>query len=187
MTANRKSHMQSSSDGRTRTMSEERDGDDHEALLGQVAAGDQRALEPLYRALRVAVFTVAPSVVRDRSLAEDVLHETLVRVAEKADTYRAGTRPRAWVLAIAHTVAIDAVPRRAREHVLDQWTVAEDESLEALVVTGALMTLEQLERDIVAVHALVGLRKAARSSEAANPGAKRGSASPRSEVPSPGV
>jgi RNA polymerase sigma factor (sigma-70 family) len=129
-------------------------------LLCALAAGDLGALEPLYRALRVAVFTVALSVVRDRSLAEDVLHETLVRVSEKAHTYRAGTRPRAWVLAIARNLAIDAVRRRAREYVLELSPTAEDDSLGALVVTGALMTLEPLEREIVALHALGGLTHA---------------------------
>jgi hypothetical protein len=117
-------------------------------LLGAVAAGDLRSLEPLYRALRVAVFTLSLSVVRDRSLAEDVLHETFVRVSEKAHTYRAGTRPRAWVLAIARNHALDTVRRRAREHTLDGGPPAEDDSLGALVVTSALMTLEPLEREI---------------------------------------
>lgn len=135
----------------------ESDGDDHEKCLGAVAAGDLRALEPPYRALRVAVFTLALSVVRDRSLAEDVLHETFVRISEKANTYRAGTRPRAWVLAIARNLAIDAVRRHARENALDEGLPAEDESLGALVVTSALMTLEPLEREIVALHALCGL------------------------------
>jgi RNA polymerase sigma factor (sigma-70 family) len=84
-----------------------------------IAAGDTGALERLYRELRVAVFAVAVSVVRDRALAEDVLHDTFVRVCEKAHTYRPATRPRAWVLEIARNLAIDSVRRRARQRPLE--------------------------------------------------------------------
>jgi DNA-directed RNA polymerase specialized sigma24 family protein len=73
---------------------DESDIDHHDALLGAVAAGDVRALERLYRELRVGVFALALSVVRDRSVAEDVLHDTFVRVYERAHTYRPGKAPR---------------------------------------------------------------------------------------------
>jgi RNA polymerase sigma-70 factor (ECF subfamily) len=65
------------------------------------------------------VFAVALAVVRDRVAAEDVLHDAFVRIWEKAHTYRRGTRPRAWVLAIARNTAIDARRRNAHGPAVD--------------------------------------------------------------------
>ena len=79
------------------TMSDDA-GDD---LLAQIAGGDMRALELLYREMRVPVFAVALAVVGDRGTAEDVLQDTFVRVYAAAPEYRPESRARAWVQAHA--------------------------------------------------------------------------------------
>lgn len=135
--------------------------DEQDAALRAVAAGDLRALERLYSDLRVSVFAVALAVVRDRATAEDVLHDTFVRVCEHAGSYRPGTRPRAWVLTIARNLAIDAVRRRAREASLGgAHAGAAEAGLAPQIWTDALMTLEQVERELVVLHAVAGLTHA---------------------------
>jgi RNA polymerase sigma-70 factor (ECF subfamily) len=144
-----------------RTMGDERENDEHEAMVRAIAAGEISALERLYRELRAPVFAVALSLVRDYSTAEDVLHDTFVRVWEKADSYRPGTRPRSWVLGIARNLAIDGVRRRARQPPLeDVRAVVEDDRLEPFAYTSALMTLEPLERQIVVLRVVAGLTHA---------------------------
>lgn len=88
---------------------------DAEAALEAIAAGDMVALEWLYRELRVPVFAVALAITADRGLAEDVLQEVFERVHSHAHTYRPGSRPRAWVVAIARNLALDAMRSRRRE------------------------------------------------------------------------
>jgi RNA polymerase sigma-70 factor (ECF subfamily) len=137
-----------------------RDGNenDFDSALASVAAGEIEALEHLYRGLRVAVFAVALAVVGDRPSAEDVVHDTFVRVYEQADRYRPGTRARAWVLAIARNLAIDAVRRRDRKPRFEEIRqTPEDEPLAAVSWTQALMTLDVVDREIVVLHALGGL------------------------------
>jgi RNA polymerase sigma-70 factor (ECF subfamily) len=136
----------------------EGDGDDHEALLAAVVRGDVDALERLYGELRVGVFAVALTVLRERDAAENVLHDTFVRVHEKAATYRPGSRPRAWVLAIARNLAIDAVRRRSRERALG--TIEPAAVDEPLCWVDALMVLAPDERAIVALRVLGGLTHA---------------------------
>jgi len=133
--------------------------DDHEALLRAVAAGEVQALERLYRELRVPVFAVALSVLRDRTAAEDVLHDTFVRIAEHAHAYRPRTRPRAWVLAIARNLAIDAARRRRRHRVLEEQPAAPEPAPD-FSWAEALMTLDAVEREIVALRVLGGLTHA---------------------------
>jgi hypothetical protein len=74
---------------------------DEDELLRQVADGDMRALEALYRGTRVQVFAVALAAAGDRGVAEDVVQDTFVRVHSAAPRYRPGSRARAWVLTIA--------------------------------------------------------------------------------------
>lgn len=77
---------------------------DAEAALEAIVAGDMDALEWLYRELRVPVFAVALAITADRGLAEDVLQETFLRVYTYARSYQPGSRPRAWVAAIARNL-----------------------------------------------------------------------------------
>jgi RNA polymerase sigma-70 factor (ECF subfamily) len=155
------------------TMSEEARNEDE--LLGQVAGGDMRALEALYRMLRVQVFAVALAVTRDRGTAEDVTQDTFVRVYSAAAGYRPGSRARAWVLTIARHLALDAVRRRIREPV--SGLAARDAAGPAgepdgirLDVVNALLQLGQTDRQIVVLHDLAGLTHAEVAAELGLPG-----------------
>ena len=149
-------------------MGDTSDNDDHDALLAAVADGNVGALERLYRDLRVAVFGVALAILGDGAAAEDVLHDTFVRVHDNAARYRPGTRPRAWIMAIARNLALDAVRRRARERVAHAPAAAE-EPRESLSWREALMTLEPREREIVALHLFGELTHAEIAAELAVP------------------
>lgn len=131
---------------------------EHDLVLRAIAEGDLAALERLYREFRVAVFAVAFAVVRDRGLAEDVTHDTFVRVWERAGTYRPGTRPRAWVLAIGRNLAIDAVrSRTSRAQFGEVGDVSGSDPLERLQWIAAMSELAPREREIVVLHAIAGL------------------------------
>jgi RNA polymerase sigma-70 factor (ECF subfamily) len=137
-----------------------RDGNENDldSALASIATGEVEALERVYRSLRVAAFAVALAVVGDRPSAEDVVHDTFVRVCEQAESYHAGTRARAWVLAIARNLAIDVVRQRDRKPRFGEIRrTAEDDPLATLSWTQALMALETVDRQIVALHALGGL------------------------------
>jgi RNA polymerase sigma-70 factor, ECF subfamily len=141
---------------------------DAEAALEAIVAGDMVALDWLYRELRVPVFAVALAITADQGLAEDVLQETFLRVYTHARTYRPGSRPRAWVVAIARNLALDAVRSRRRELLNEEAakaTVApaaagDDRAMAGLEVTAALLALPATERQIVVLHAVVGLTHA---------------------------
>jgi RNA polymerase sigma-70 factor, ECF subfamily len=142
------------------TMSDDA-GDD---LLAQIAGGDMRALELLYREMRVQVFAVALAVIGDRETAEDVLQETFVRVYAAAPRYRPESRARAWVLTITRHLALDVVRRRTREPVSGvadrgaAWTAGPDGI--RLDVANALLQLAAVDRQIVVLHDLGGLTHA---------------------------
>jgi len=84
--------------------------DSDEALLLEVARGDQAAYETLFDRVSGQVYGVVRRVVRDPAQSEEVAQEVLVevwRTAARFDPTRgsAGT----WILTMAHRRAIDRV------------------------------------------------------------------------------
>lgn len=73
------------------------------------------------------LFRYALSLTRDRTQAEDLVQETLLRALEKADSFRGESSPATWTHRIMHNLAVDRA-RRSRETPVDEV----DESVEAL-------------------------------------------------------
>ena len=141
------------------------DDTDEDRLLRQVAEGDMRALEALYRGMRVQVFAVALAVTGDRGTAEDVMQDTFVRVYSAAPGYQPRSRARAWVLTIARHLALDAVRRQAREPasaMADRGpaALADEPGGIRLDVVNALLQLGEVDRQIVVLHDMAGLTHA---------------------------
>jgi RNA polymerase sigma-70 factor (ECF subfamily) len=86
---------------------------DLERLLESVAQGDRAAFSSLYAATSSKLFGIVLRISRERSLAEDVLQETFVRVWRNAARYERGSgRPITWMASIARNAAIDAIRQR---------------------------------------------------------------------------
>lgn len=102
-------------DGTTRAADEASAVDDQE--LGRlVAEDDLRAFESVYDRHAGAAFSLALSIVRDRTLAEEATQEAFLSVWRSRHAYRADRGSlRTWVLGITRNRAIDAV-RRTSTH-----------------------------------------------------------------------
>jgi RNA polymerase sigma factor (sigma-70 family) len=79
------------------------------------------ALGDLYRACAAQAFGYLVRLVRDRSVAEDLLQDAFVRVARRLDTLREPGAARAYLFRAATNLAIDRVRslRRRRDASLD--------------------------------------------------------------------
>ena len=84
--------------------------DQHE-LPGQLGDAIVAELPALMRTARV--------LVRDPVRAEDLVHDTVVRALEKADTFRGESSVRHWLRRIMHNLAIDQA-RRPSELLVDE-------------------------------------------------------------------
>lgn len=86
---------------------------DLEYLLRRVASGDREAFSALYAATSAKLNGIVLRIIRDRSLAEDILQEAFVRVWRNAERYDAASgRPATWLAAIARNAAIDVLRQR---------------------------------------------------------------------------
>jgi len=88
-------------------------------LLSLIAGGDVRAVGELYDRYAPTLFPIALRIIRDRSEAEDLLHDAFVAVNERANQYAAdrGTVI-AWLVTLVRNLSIDRTRRRERRGTL---------------------------------------------------------------------
>ena len=76
---------------------------------------DQLAFEAIYHDTKHAVFAMILPIVKDRSLAEDVMQETYIKMVENINRYNKKYKFINWLLTIAKNQAIDYYRKRKSE------------------------------------------------------------------------
>jgi RNA polymerase sigma factor (sigma-70 family) len=127
-----------------------------------LATSEQR-LEQLYRACRDDVYAYVATLVRDRSLAEDVTAQAFERAFRRRRLFdsRRGSE-RAWLFGIARNAALDELRRRKRSTpsaIEPEDAAGEpfDAVLQRAAVLEALSTLQPRERELIALKFHAGL------------------------------
>jgi RNA polymerase sigma factor (sigma-70 family) len=87
-------------------------------LVGQVAQGDLRAFEALYRRNQQRLTRFLSNMLRRPQLVEEVLNDTMMVVWDRADSYNGASKVSTWIFAIAYRKALRAL-KRADEPVED--------------------------------------------------------------------
>ena len=83
------------------------------ALLARTALGDQRAFAELYRQTGAHLYAVAVRIVRNGSLAEEILQEAFVSVWHHAGAYEAAkSQPITWLVSIVRNRCLDLLRKR---------------------------------------------------------------------------
>jgi RNA polymerase sigma-70 factor (ECF subfamily) len=83
------------------------------AWLISIASGEQSALLALYQRYQRPLFVYLLRLLRDASLAEEVLQDVLVAIWQGAAAFSGRSRVSTWVFGIAHHQAMQATRRRA--------------------------------------------------------------------------
>ncbi len=83
-------------------------------LIAATAGGDRSAFRALYDQTSAKLFAIILRIIRDRSLAEDVLQDVYLRVWRSADSYAPESgRPLAWLNSIARNRTIDVLRQKS--------------------------------------------------------------------------
>ncbi len=86
-----------------------------EALVAQVARGDDEALAELYDRVGRIAYGLAVRVLRDERLAEDAVQEGFLAVWRNAASFRAErAKASTWILTLVHRRSVDLVRREER-------------------------------------------------------------------------
>jgi len=83
-----------------------------ETLIGRIAGGDQLAMRTLFARHRVPVYRWLLRIVRDKTLAEDLVSDVFLDVWRQATSFKGRASVSTWLLAIARHKALSARRRR---------------------------------------------------------------------------
>jgi len=95
------------------------------ALLKDIAAGDDKALERLFGRTQTRVFRFILRMVKNSAMAEDLLNEVFLAVWQNAHRYEGRSEPTTWILSIAHNKAVSALRKRTEVLGIDDQASAE--------------------------------------------------------------
>jgi RNA polymerase sigma-70 factor (ECF subfamily) len=80
------------------------DRDDERMLVARLRAGDTSAFDEVYDVYRPRVFAFLLRMTRNRTLAEDLLDETWLRLVSHASRLLPDTRPGPWLFTVARNL-----------------------------------------------------------------------------------
>ena len=134
----------------------ESDGEKLNRLILAVADGNADCLDGILKLAGGRMLAVAASYV-GREFAEDVVHDSFIKIARFAKNYRSGLSPYGWIMRIVKNTALDLLKSQKRKK-----QVSEDEfysltSLDysperqetAIMLEQAIAKLEPDERKII--------------------------------------
>lgn len=136
---------------------------DYEACLLACARGDQRALRQLYEQESSQLLGVAMRIARDKSLAEDIVHDAFIKIWRGAASFDpARGSARGWVFSVTRHMALNYMRNRPRDEPLgdahEQLADSTRDTFEFTARAGQLHTcLEHLDsaRRACILHAYV--------------------------------
>lgn len=136
-----------------------------ERYLAQIAAGDKKALASLYEQTHAAVYGFALSILKQTQDAEDVVHDTYLRIWQSAGSYTPAGKPLAWIFTITRNLARMRQREQSRTVTVspEEWqTLFADVPAvsreDRVTLTALLGTLSDEERQIVMLHTVTGLK-----------------------------
>lgn len=127
-----------------------------EEQIRQICQNNREGLRAIYEDYCPMIFSVVSQILNNREDAEDITSEFFLRLWDIADTYKPGKGHRAWMIAIAHNMAVDYLRRRKHEtpapevlEDLQERPSAEEHICHKLSLEQALLTLKEEERQVV--------------------------------------
>jgi RNA polymerase sigma-70 factor (ECF subfamily) len=117
-------------------------------LIDRIAAADTQAMRTLITRHNIHVFRYVLGIVKDQTLAEDILGEIFFDVWRQAYQFEARARVSTWLFAIARHKAMSALRRRRMHENLDEALDIVDPCENAEV------TLQKTDRDKILSHCL---------------------------------
>lgn len=128
-------------------------------LLTAVAQHDSHALGTLYALTKNGVYAFLYPFFGNCSDTEDCLQDVYMKVMKSAESYRAGTNGRAWLLQIAKNTALDEKRKQKRVVYTDALPEQPPPEREQTPVFDALKNaLDAEEQRIVVLHVLWGYK-----------------------------
>lgn len=135
-----------------------------EQLILAMADGSTAALGELYELVGGFVYSYALSRTSDKTVAEDLTHDTFLRIYQNARQYTPMGKPMAWIVSVELNIIRRYYNKNSRVIYTDDLESETDsvDVVEGLIedelVGRLLASLRDDEREIVLLHAVGGLK-----------------------------
>lgn len=125
--------------------------------IERISKGDTSALNELYRLIGGRLLAIAQGIMRNKYNAEDVLHDSLIKLVRYAKNFKYGTNGYAWICKIVKNTALNKLKSenlRRAEDIDDIFGLSDgrdyfEVSAITFDVKNALLQLESKERLII--------------------------------------
>lgn len=84
-------------------------------ILEKLKHGEIDYFDDLYDISKSPIYYTIISIIKDKSLAEDIMQDTYIKILNSVGSYKHGKNPLAWMITIARNQAINAYNRRKKE------------------------------------------------------------------------
>lgn len=145
-----------------------------EDMMVLIKEGNINAFEQLYKDTYKKVYVFIFSMTKCRHTAEDLMHDTYMRVFEKAGSYQVGTSISTWIMTIAKNITFDYF-RKTKKVISIDGSFTEDVAssnyddkvnidnnsiniIENIDLENALKKLSIFNAQIVVLHAVCGYK-----------------------------
>lgn len=131
-------------------------------IIKELKQKNYQHFDEFYHLTKQQVFFAVIGIVKDQSLAEDLLQETYMKFLEKIDSFKEGSNPSAYLTSIARNLAIDLYHKRKKEvlsdELMDMIPSEEVEDEKSEEIFKLLDLLEPLEKEIIIMHVINDLK-----------------------------
>jgi len=133
-----------------------------ESLVRDYRSGDNSAFEKIYNSTYRQIFFVVIPIVKDRSLAEDIVQDTYLKFIEKVDDYKSKNLL-SYLITIGKNLAINEYNKRKKVLKIEDFTnfsyydLVEIKAEYKEMITKALSVLNNIEKNIFLLHILEDL------------------------------
>ena len=133
-------------------------------LIKQLQHGDMTVFDVIYYDTKNIVYYTILNILKDSSLAEDIMQDTYLKALEKIHSFKPKYSFKSWIITIAKNLAINEFNRRKRELSYDTnenefiFGSVDSNSEKELVVKEMIESLKPDEREVVILHVIGDLK-----------------------------
>jgi RNA polymerase sigma-70 factor (ECF subfamily) len=131
-------------------------------IIRELRVRNYNHFDTFYSLTKQQVFFAIYAIVKDQSVAEDLLQDTYMRFLEKIDHFKDGYNPVSYMTSIGRNLAFNYYNEKKKEIVSDDYMdmipAPEEETEDDPDILALLDLLTQDEREIVVMHVINDLK-----------------------------
>lgn len=130
--------------------------------LKEIVNGNKDALSSFYNDTKTSVYGYILSIVKNKSLAEEVLQDTYIKIWENAYLYKNDSKPMAWVFTIAKNNSLMKIRKEKHHQDIDDLkevlSIKSNKSDDRLLLSYLFKDIKDEERQIIILHLVSGFK-----------------------------